>query len=51
VLDRNSPLLFSHIERRYAYFTAVTPAVEECLLVPFYVDGEAGGHDLGRHAR
>jgi signal transduction histidine kinase len=43
VLDRNSPLLFRHPERRYAYFLPVTPAVEECLLVPFYVEGKAVG--------
>jgi signal transduction histidine kinase/ActR/RegA family two-component response regulator len=43
VLDRNAPLLFKHFERRYAYFLAVTPPVEECLLVPFYVGGRAVG--------
>ena len=43
VLDRNSPLLFKHVERRYAYFLPVTPPVEECLLVPFYVEGKAVG--------
>jgi signal transduction histidine kinase len=43
VLDRNAPLLFRHFERRYTYFLPVTPAVEECLLVPFYVEGEAVG--------
>jgi GAF domain-containing protein len=43
VLDRNRPLLFSHPERRYAYFLAVTPLIEECLLVPFYVGGKAVG--------
>ncbi len=43
VLDRNSPLLFRHFERRYAYFLPVTPPVEECLLVPFYVEGKAVG--------
>ncbi|MDQ5848583.1 MAG: ATP-binding protein, partial [Pseudomonadota bacterium] len=43
VLDRNTPLLFTHFERRYAYFLPVTPAVEECLLVPFYVEGKAVG--------
>jgi len=43
VLDRNTPLLFRHIERRYTYFRPVTPAVEECLLVPFYVAGKAVG--------
>jgi formate hydrogenlyase transcriptional activator len=35
--------LFRHFERRYAYFLPVTPLVEECLLVPFYVGGKAVG--------
>jgi signal transduction histidine kinase len=43
VLDRNTPLLFHNVERRYAYFQPVTPAVEEALLVPFYVEGKAVG--------
>ena len=43
VLDRNAPLLFQHIARRYTYFQEVTPPVEEALLVPFYVDGSAVG--------
>ena len=43
VLDRNIPLMFRHLERRYTYFLPVTPAVEECLLVPFYVQGKAVG--------
>jgi signal transduction histidine kinase len=43
VLDRNSPLLFTHFERLYTYFLPVTPPVEECLLVPFYVGGMAVG--------
>lgn len=43
VLDRNRPLLFKHIERRYTYFLPVLPAVEEALLVPFYVGGIAAG--------
>jgi PAS domain S-box-containing protein len=54
VLDRNSPLLFKHVERRYAYFQAVRPPVEEALLVPFYAEDKAVGtvwavaHDLDR---
>lgn len=54
VLDRNATLLFQHLERRYTYFQPVTPLVEEALLVPFYVAGEAMGtiwavaHDPGR---
>ncbi len=43
VLDRNTPLLFRHFERRYTHFLPVTPPVEECLLVPFYVEGKAVG--------
>jgi PAS domain S-box-containing protein len=43
VLDRNVPLLFKHFEQRYTYFLPVTPPVEECLLVPFYLEGEAVG--------
>jgi signal transduction histidine kinase/ActR/RegA family two-component response regulator len=54
VLDRNAPLMFSHVERRYTYFAAVAPAVEECILAPFYVEGKAVGtvwaiaHDTAR---
>jgi PAS domain S-box-containing protein len=43
VLDRNCTLLFKHFERRYPYFRPVTPLIEECLLVPFYVAGKAVG--------
>jgi PAS domain S-box-containing protein len=43
VLDHNRTLLFRHFERRYPYLVAVSPAAEECLLVPFYVRGEAVG--------
>lgn len=43
VLEFNVPLLFRHFERRYTYFLPVTPPVEECLLVPFYVRGKAVG--------
>jgi PAS domain S-box-containing protein len=43
VLDQNRTLLFRHFERRYPYFLPVIPLVEECLLVPFYVAGEAVG--------
>jgi PAS domain S-box-containing protein len=43
VLDRNTPLLFTHVERRYTYFQPVKPLVEEALLVPFYVAGKAVG--------
>jgi PAS domain S-box-containing protein len=43
VLDCNRPLLFRHVERRYTYFLPVQPAVEEALLVPFYLGGVAVG--------
>jgi PAS domain S-box-containing protein len=43
VLDRNVALLFSHPERDFSYFAPVTPLIEEALLIPFYVDGEAVG--------
>jgi PAS domain S-box-containing protein len=43
VLDRNTPLLFRHWERRYPYLQSATPLAEEGLLVPFYVAGKAVG--------
>jgi PAS domain S-box-containing protein len=43
VLDRNRPLLFTHFERRYPHFLPMTPAAEECLVVPFHVRGKAVG--------
>jgi PAS domain S-box-containing protein len=43
VLDQNRTLLFTHFERRYPYLMPVSPTAEECLLVPFYVDGKAVG--------
>ena len=43
VLDRNCALLFRRFERRYPYLLPVSPAAEECLLVPFYVRGKAVG--------
>ena len=43
VLEQNRTLLFRHFERRYPYFIPITPAVEECLLVPFYIGGKAVG--------
>jgi PAS domain S-box-containing protein len=43
VLDRNVPLLFSHPERDFPYFGEVTPLLEDALLVPFYIKGEAVG--------
>jgi len=43
VLDQNRTLLFTHFEKRYPYLLPVSPAAEECLLVPFYVNGKAVG--------
>jgi len=43
VLDQNRTLLFKHFERRYPYLLPVVPTAEECLLVPFYVRGNAVG--------
>src|SRR5438034_1091184 len=43
VLDQNRTLLVRHFEPRYPYLIPVIPAAEECLLVPFYVAGEAVG--------
>jgi PAS domain S-box-containing protein len=43
VLDRDCTLLFKHFERRYPYLLPVSPAAEECLMVPFYVAGKAVG--------
>ncbi len=54
VLDRDSALLFSHPERYFTYLMPVQPAIEEALLVPFYVHGQAVGtiwviaHDMSR---
>jgi HWE histidine kinase len=53
-LDRNVALLFSHPERDFSYFAPVTPLIEEALLIPFYVEGNAVGtiwviaHDRSR---
>jgi len=54
VLDRDTSLLFRHMEWRYTYFQAITPPAVEALLVPFHVEGKAVGtiwalmHDEGR---
>jgi PAS domain S-box-containing protein len=54
VLDRNMALLCTHPERDFPYFADVTPGVEEALLIPFHVRGEAVGtiwvvaHDASR---
>ena len=43
MLDCNQPLLFTRPERRYSYLLPAVPSVEECLLVPFFIDGIATG--------
>jgi PAS domain S-box-containing protein len=43
VLDRKTPLLFSRPEQLFPYLVEVRPVVEEALLFPFYVEGEAVG--------
>ena len=43
VLDRNEPLLFSHPERDFPYLGEASPAIEDSLLVPFYVDDKPLG--------
>jgi PAS domain S-box-containing protein len=43
VLDRNAPLMFRRLDRRYTYFLDAGPPVEEALLVPFYLEGKAIG--------
>jgi signal transduction histidine kinase len=43
VLDRNTPMLFTHWERRYPYLSVATPHAEEGLLVPFFVGGKSVG--------
>jgi PAS domain S-box-containing protein len=54
VLDQDKTLLFKHVEKVYTYFEPVKPLVEEALLAPFYVQGQAVGtvwavaHDEGR---
>ena len=54
VLDRNATQLMWHPERHFTYFAEVQPVIEELLLVPFHVGGEAVGtiwaiiHDQSR---
>jgi PAS domain-containing protein len=43
VLDRNEPLMFSHPERDFPYLGEASPAIEDSLLVPFYVGGKPLG--------
>jgi hypothetical protein len=37
VVDRNCTLVFRHLERRYTCFP---PPINECLVIPFYVEGK-----------
>lgn len=54
VLDRDAAQLMSHPERHFQYFAAVTPWIEEVLLIPFYLGAKAVGtiwvivHDQSR---
>ena len=43
VLDRNAALLFSRPERDFSYLAPITPAIDEALLMPFYINGKAVG--------
>jgi PAS domain S-box-containing protein len=43
VLDRNMAMMCSHPEQDFPYFGEVRPLLEEALLIPFYVNGEALG--------
>jgi signal transduction histidine kinase len=43
VLDRDAALLFSRPERHYQYLDFAKPYMEEGLLIPFYVGGQAVG--------
>jgi PAS domain S-box-containing protein len=43
VLDQNAPLICTHPEQDFPYWSEVKPVLEEGLLIPFYVNGEAIG--------
>jgi PAS domain S-box-containing protein len=43
VLDRNAAMLCSHPERDFPYLGEVSPLLDQGLLIPLYVDGEAVG--------
>jgi PAS domain S-box-containing protein len=43
VIDHDAPMLCVHPERDFPYLASVTPVLEEGLLVPFHVAGEAIG--------
>jgi PAS domain S-box-containing protein len=54
VLDRNVAMICSHPERDFPYWAPIKPVLEEGLLIPFYIEGEAVGtiwviaHDTSR---
>ncbi len=54
VLDTDKVQLMAHLDRHYTYFAEVEPHIEEALLIPFHVRGEAVGtvwvlsHDQAR---
>jgi PAS domain S-box-containing protein len=43
VLDKNMPLICARPERDFPYWSEVKPVLDEGLLIPFYVNGEAIG--------
>ena len=43
VLDTDSVLLMSRLDRHFSYFAQVEPRIAEALLIPFHVGGEAVG--------
>lgn len=55
VLDRNSAQLMLRPQRHFTYLAAITPGIEELLLIPFYIEGIAVGtiwvvaHDAAHH--
>jgi PAS domain S-box-containing protein len=54
VLDQNAPLICTRPEQDFPYWSEVKPVLEEGLLIPFYITGEAIGtiwviaHDRSR---
>jgi PAS domain S-box-containing protein len=54
VLDQNVAMVCSHPELDFPYWAPITPVLEEGLLIPFYIKGEAVGtiwvvaHDTSR---
>jgi PAS domain S-box-containing protein len=54
VLDHDATMVCSHPERDFPYWAEIKPILEEGLLIPFYIKGEAVGtiwvvaHDMSR---